>query len=741
MFDTSARAYAGPSWPSYLAYGLALALAYFISGKLGLTLSVVADSVTLIWPPTGLALFALVVLGVRFWPWVLMGALATNLATGLAWGAAMAIAAGNTLEAVAAFYLLRVAGFQPGLPRVRDVVALILLAGGLSTMVSASIGAASLVYWQVIPWEQFPKAWLSWWMGDAMGDIVFASFLFSWWHRKGGVWRAARVLEAALLLIGLAAITHLVFGGYFTFDGRPLPLAFATVPMLIWAALRFEMRGATTATLIIGAVTLISIIRGTGIFAQGESFESLLLLWLYMNVSAITGMVLAASVSDRRRAEAGLLHLARHDALTGLPSRATLGDRIEQAIRHADRRHCQAAVLFVDVDRFKAINDTFGHSAGDEFLVQAAQRLRHSVRDEDTVTRHGGDEFVIVLDDVNYGEDVVKVAHKILEAMRMPFTILGMPLHMTASIGVSLYPADGKDAETLLKAADIAMYRAKDMGRNNHVFYSSEMNARAAERFTLENQLRGALERREYVLHYQPQYDARDGRILGVEALLRWRNERGELIPPDVFVPLLEETGLINRVGAWVIDTACEQLARWHERGWEHLRLAVNISSRQVSDTALPDQVASALARWRLSPTRLELEITESLLLRQDATTEKVLQRLVDLGVLLAVDDFGTGYSSLSYLHRLSIDTLKIDRAFVTDIPANADSVAIARAIIGLGQSLLLNLVAEGVETEAQHAFLRELGCHMMQGYLFSHPVAADELTLLLEASPPSASK
>ena len=362
------------------------------------------------------------------------------------------------------------------------------------------------------------------------------------------------------------------------------------------------------------------------------------------------------------------------------------------------------------------------------------QRLRAAVRDKDTVTRQGGDEFVIMLDDISQTEDATTVALTILEAMNRRFIVADTPLHMSASIGVSLYPSDGKDAETLLKHADVAMYRAKDRGRNTFTFYAADMNVHTAEKMAMEDRLRGALERGEFQLDYQPQYDARTGDILGAEALLRWRNDQGEQIPPDTFVPLLEETGLINEVGAWIIDRACEQLAAWHNRGWSHLRMAINISSRQVSDARLPQQVSAALGRWKLPPRQLELEITESLLVTQDATTENVLQRLIDLDVLLAVDDFGTGYSSLSYLHRLSIDTLKIDRAFVTNIPANEDSMAIARAIIGLGHSLHLNLVAEGVETKEQHVFLRELGCHMMQGYLFSRPVSAAGFSRLVEA-------
>ena len=719
-------------WQS-VGFGLLLSLAYLISAKLGLSLATVANNVTLVWPPTGLALFALLVFGVRLWPWVFVGAFITNYTTGLSVAPAAAIAAGNALEALAGFYLLRAVHFDIALNRVRDVVYLVTLAAGLSTMVSASVGATALALSGTIPWTSFSLVWLNWWMGDAMGNLVFASFLLAWSQKTCFTLRPAKIVEVMLLILGLISVAHLALSGHLAHSGKPLPLAFVTFPLLIWAALRFEMRGATGATLIVGAVSLFNIIQGDSLFGSAGVFESMLLLWLYINVCAITGMALAASVSERRHAENRLRHLAQHDALTGLPSRAVLGDRIEQAILSADRHHHQVAVLFVDVDRFKVINDTLGHSAGDDFVIQVAERLRKSVRAKDTVTRQGGDEFVIVLDDVNQIEAATKVANTVLEAMRNCFIVRDTPLHMSASIGISLYPADGGNAETLLKHADVAMYRAKDMGRNNYIFYSADMNVRASERLAMENRLRGALLRGEFVLDYQPQYDTQSGRILSAEALLRWRNAEGELASPDTFIPLLEETGLINEVGAWVIDQGCEQLARWHDQGWNQLRLAINISSQQVSNAELPLQVSAALQRWKLPSACIELEITESLMVNNDDVTEEVLRRLVDLGVLLAVDDFGTGYSSLSYLHRLSIDTLKIDRAFVTNIPANEDSMAIARAIIGLGQSLRLNLVAEGVETKEQHAFLRELGCNLMQGYLFSRPVTAEAFSRLME--------
>ena len=734
LLNTSASPAQSPYsvWQS-VGYGLLLSLAYFSSAKLGLSLATVANNVTLVWPPTGLALFALLVFGVRLWPWVFVGAFITNYTTGLSVAPAAAIAAGNAMEALAGFYLLRIVHFDPALNRVRDVVYLVTLAAGLSTMVSASVGATALVLSHTIPWTNFTLVWLNWWMGDAMGNLVFASFLLAWskkWHLH---WHPVKIVEVSALVLGLIGVTHLALSGYLSPSGKPLPLAFVPFPLLIWAALRFEMRGATGATLIVGTVSLFNIIHGNSLFGSAGVFESMLLLWLYINVSAITGMALAASVSERRYAENQLRHLAQHDALTGLPSRAVLGDRIKQAILSADRLHCQVAVLFVDVDRFKVINDTLGHSAGDDFVIQVAERLSKSVRAKDTVTRQGGDEFVIVLDDVNQIEAATKAATTVLNAMRNCFVVHDTPLHMSASIGISLYPADGNNAETLLQHADVAMYRAKDMGRNNFVFYSPDMNVHATERLAMENRLRGALSRGEFTLDYQPQYDAKNGQILSAEALLRWRNAEGEQATPDIFIPLLEEIGLINEVGAWVIEQGCEQLARWHDCGWTHLRLAINISSHQVSNAELPQQVSTALNRWKLPPTCLELEITESLMVNNDTTTEDVLRRLVDLGVLLAVDDFGTGYSSLSYLHRLSIDTLKIDRAFVTNIPANEDSMAIARAIIGLGQSLRLNLVAEGVETIEQHAFLRELGCNLMQGYLFSRPLTAEAFSRLME--------
>jgi diguanylate cyclase (GGDEF)-like protein/PAS domain S-box-containing protein len=442
-------------------------------------------------------------------------------------------------------------------------------------------------------------------------------------------------------------------------------------------------------------------------------------------------------VTERMQTQERLQHMAQHDALTELPNRVLFLDRLKQALARARWHKRLVAVLFVDMDRFKTINDTLGHEIGDKLLQALAERFSAGVREGDTVARFGGDEFVILLDDVGSDKDIGAVAQKVLETLAPPFDIDGQSLYITASIGVSLYPNDGEDSTTLLKNADIAMYRAKELGKNTYQFYSADMSARAFERLTLESSLRHAIERNEFRLHYQPQIDSASGAILGVEALLRWQHPDFGLVAPAEFIPLLEETGLIVPAGEWVFHTACEQLRAWHAAGWPTLRMAVNLSPRQFQAAGLAMMVERWLATTGCDPGLVELEITENILLRHAAATLDTLEALRALGVRLAIDDFGTGYSSLSYLRRYSIDTLKIDRSFVHDVPGDADDSALASAIVVLAQSLKLNVIAEGVETEAQRDFLQQRGCLVMQGYLFSRPVPAEDIPCLLETRNP----
>ncbi|HET8760509.1 MAG TPA: EAL domain-containing protein, partial [Nitrospiria bacterium] len=436
-------------------------------------------------------------------------------------------------------------------------------------------------------------------------------------------------------------------------------------------------------------------------------------------------------ITERIQTQERLRFLANHDALTGLPNRTLFLDRLEQAISRSRWRKRSVAVLFVDLDRFKNINDSLGHTVGDELLRALATRLSSALRDGDTVARFGGDEFVILLDDVANATDVGVVAKKVLDALTPPVN-LGTTLQVGASIGVSICPADGEDPGTLLKNADIAMYRAKEAGRNTCEFYSQEMSTRAFERMTIESTIRQALARKEFTLHYQPQVDVRSGTIVAVEALLRWQHPDLGLVAPNQFIPVLEDTGRIVEVGEWLLAEACAQAARWRANGAPDLRMAVNLSGRQFLQPTLAAVVTEALARAGVPPEALEVEITESMLMRPTDLTQQTIKTLDDLGVRFGLDDFGTGYSSLSYLQRFPFDTLKIDRSFVRDLPADEHDAALARAILAMGRSLKLELVAEGVETDAQRDFLLAHQCVMMQGYLFSRPLPADEIGKLL---------
>jgi diguanylate cyclase (GGDEF)-like protein len=437
-------------------------------------------------------------------------------------------------------------------------------------------------------------------------------------------------------------------------------------------------------------------------------------------------------VTERKRQEARIEHLAYHDALTGLPNRAMLMDRLARTLAHAQRARQQVAVVFLDLDRFKLVNDTLGHHVGDQLLQEVARRLREALRDDDTVARVGGDEFQVVLGNVAGASDAARVAEKLMLVLSEPFVLEGQELHVTASLGVSLFPRDGASGELLLKYADTALYEAKGEGRNAYRFFSAEMNVQAHGRLQLENDLRRAVERDELVLHYQPQLDLATGEVSAVEALVRWRHPRRGLVPPNAFIPMAEETGLVLGIGEWVLAEACRQVGAWQRAGVGLPRVAVNISARQLQRPGLDGAVRRALAASGLAPQALELEITESSVMLDPQHARAVLQSLRDLGVQLSIDDFGTGYSSLAYLKRLPLDRLKIDRSFIHGFPADGDDAAIVETIIVMTHKLGLRVIAEGVETLEQRLQLERQGCDEMQGFLLAHPVPADELPALL---------
>jgi diguanylate cyclase (GGDEF)-like protein len=438
-------------------------------------------------------------------------------------------------------------------------------------------------------------------------------------------------------------------------------------------------------------------------------------------------------ITERRVLEQRLEHQSQHDALTDLPNRALCFDRLTQAIIHSSRHASKVALLFIDLDRFKNVNDTLGHPLGDELLRQAAVRVLGCVRPGDTVARLGGDEFAVILRDLAHAQDAAAVSQKILERLSAPFRLAGHEAFLTASIGIASYPGDGGDSATLGKNADAAMFRAKRQGRNAYQFYAAEMNALALEKLELESRLRRAVERNEFVLHFQPKSDTVTGRIAGVEALLRWHNPETGLVPPKEFVPLLEDTGLIIQVGEWVLQAACAQARAWQLAGTP-VSVAVNLSARQFHRHDIRATVERVVRETGVDPALLELEITESVAMDNPEDAVKVLVELHRLGVRLAIDDFGTGYSSLAYLKRFPVDALKLDRSFVTGLPDDGDDATIARAVIAMAHSLKLKVIAEGVETEAQRAFLSVNGCEQIQGYLVSRPLPAEECAALLGA-------
>jgi diguanylate cyclase (GGDEF)-like protein len=429
-----------------------------------------------------------------------------------------------------------------------------------------------------------------------------------------------------------------------------------------------------------------------------------------------------------------MIHSSEHDFLTGLPNRMLLNDRVNQAIRLALRHRRKVAVLFLDLDGFKHINDSLGHPTGDKLLQSIAKRLVDCVRGSDTVSRQGGDEFVVLLSDEEHSEDAAVTARRMLRAVAEAHSIDRHDLHITSSVGVSVYPDDGMDAETLIKNADTAMYQAKENARESYQFFKPAMNARAVERQAIEEGLRRALERHEFAVHYQPKINLRTGEITGAEALLRWTHPIRGLVSPAQFIPIAEACGLILPIGNWVLREACQQARAWVDAGLPLVTMAVNISAIQLRDENFLEGIFAILQDTGLDPRFLELELTESVLMKHAESTASILRTLRAKGVQIAVDDFGTGYSSLSYLKKFPMDALKIDQSFVRQITTVPDETIIVAAVIGMGRSLKLRVVAEGVETQEQLAFLQAHQCDEAQGYYFSPAVLPQQFAKLLEA-------
>ena len=448
----------------------------------------------------------------------------------------------------------------------------------------------------------------------------------------------------------------------------------------------------------------------------------------------VTGMAIVfRDISEARATSMRMSHLASHDPLTDLPNRLLLSDRLARALALAHRHQRRLAVLFLDIDRFKYINDSLGHLLGDELLRVVAREVTMCVRSSDTVSRHGGDEFVVVLSELEHAEDAAVGAQKIIAALARPFSLAGHELHITVSIGISVYPDDGEDGEMLLKTADMALYHAKEQGRDCYQFFKPDLNLRAVERQSIEAGLHSALARREFELFYQPQMNLKTGAMVGAEALIRWRHPDRGLVEPAQFVPIAEDCGLIGPIGRWVVHEACRQAQAWRDAGLRPIPVSVNISALEFRNKGFLRNVVDILNETCLDPHYLQIELTESVLMANVESTNSVLHALKSLGVQLAIDDFGTGWSSLSYLRHLPIDTLKVDKSFVQEITSNSDAAPIVSAVISLGKSLNRRVIVEGVETRDQLEFLQAEGCCEAQGYYLSRPLIAQQLARVLQ--------
>ncbi|WP_373991776.1 EAL domain-containing protein [Duganella sp. BuS-21] len=486
---------------------------------------------------------------------------------------------------------------------------------------------------------------------------------------------------------------------------------------------------------------LIDVTRKGGVHEQEwqSTVPQLRARWLHQQVVAVRGGIVAIvrDISERKLAEERMVHLAHHDTLTGLPNRSLISDRLDMTIAQAQRSGGSVSVAFIDLDGFKLVNDGLGHNAGDDLLKVVAERMSGCLRASDTVGRFGGDEFVLLLSETGSAVGAAQVIERVREAVLQSISLCGQEVQVSCSIGVAVYPHDGADAETLLMNADAAMYRAKEKGKNNCQFYTREMNASIEEKLVLLEGLRNALEEEQFSLVYQPKVDLHDGRVFGVEALVRWNHPEHGTIGPDRFIPLAEESGMIVALGDWVLRTACAQNRAWQDAGLAPLCISVNVSPRQFEDPRLVERVQQALDDTGLAPQWLELEVTEGVIMRDLQQAVAKMAQVRAMGVSLSIDDFGTGYSSLSALKSFPISTLKIDKSFVRDLGRSSGDEAIASSIIGLAHRLRLRVIAEGVETEQQRAFLRENGCDEMQGYLFSRPLPPLQLAALLGAPTP----
>ncbi|MDP2110898.1 MAG: EAL domain-containing protein [Thiobacillus sp.] len=706
------------------------ALAYALAGWLSLKLATyVADVVAALWLAAGIGAMASLRFGAAGMAGVFLGAFAINsqiLPLEVAFRFALGATAGAGIIGTLPRYLQP---FSSTLDYVSSVAKFALVAAPLGCAVSALTGVLSLYFFGDLPADMVVRGLWVWWLGDLLGVFLVAPLLLtaSRWDLLPTN-RGAR-LEGLALVLGMLALTLVMMA--YADPLRPAEIVlFVMMPAVLWAALRFSVTGASLAiflaAIIVLGVTVVSYDGITGTTMPGDVFA----LQISMVTMALGGLFVSAALAERRYSEMRLNMLANHDPLTGLPNRSYFQDFLNHALAQAQREKSQVSLLFIDLDRFKHINDSQGHEVGDQVLRIVASRLSDQLRADDFVARLGGDEFAVILTHPPASRGASRVARKLNQVLAESFRLGSRRYALGASIGISVYPDDGTDANTLLRQADLAMYQAKHR-RSGFEYFSDDLNTVAQQQLTLESGLRQALERDEFVLVYQPKVDLADGRVVGLEALIRWLPRSGNIIGPDRFIPVAEETGLIVPIGRWVARAACVQWIAWRDAGLKPPPVAINLSPRQLSDARLTDDIDAILKETGMDSAHLQLEVTESAAMENPEHTFGILDALRQRGLHVYIDDFGTGYSNLSQLKRMPIDALKIDKSFVNDVLTDSDDAEIVNATIRLAHALKLRVVAEGVETFEQVAFLKQNGCDEIQGYVVSKPLTPSKVSEL----------
>jgi diguanylate cyclase (GGDEF)-like protein len=706
------------------------ALAYALAGWLSLKLSTyISGTVAAVWLAAGIGAAASLRYGASGVVGVLLGSLMVNsqiLPLEDAFRLALGAATGAWIMGTLPRYLQP---FSSTLDHVSSVAKFALVAAPLGSAVSALVGVFTLNFYGDLPAAMIFRGLWVWWLGDLLGVFLIAPLLLT-----AARWdllptnRGAR-LEGMVLVLGMLALTLVMM--HYAEPLRPAEIVlFVMVPAVLWAALRFTVTGASLAIFLAALIVMGVAVVSYGGITSATTPSDVFGLQISMITMALGGLFVSAALAERRYSEMRLDMLANHDPLTGLPNRSYFQDFLSHALARAQREKSQVSLLFIDLDRFKHINDSQGHDVGDQVLGIVARRLDEQLRAEDFVARLGGDEFAVILNHPPASRAASRVARKLNQALTEPFKLGQRRYAIGASIGISVYPDDGLDANTLLRQADLAMYQAKQR-RSGFEYFSDDLNTIAQQQLTLETGLRQALGREELALMYQPKVDLASGKVVGLEALIRWLTRSGSIIGPEQFIPVAEETGLIVPIGRWVARAACVQWIAWRDAGYNPPPVAINLSPYQLSDARLVDDLDVILKETGMDAAYLQLEVTESAAMENPARTFDILEALRQRGLHIYIDDFGTGHSNLGQLKRMPIDALKIDKSFVDDVLTDNDDAEIAIAIIRLSHALNLRVVAEGVETVEQAVFLKQNGCDEIQGYVVAKPLTPDKISVL----------